>query len=255
MLPSVCDECGRTLRDIERCDSCGHPTALGATLERRDRKLRDDLLFVVQAEEKTRRQAQVRLETLTRTAKHSLLWGIASLPTCCLFIPGIVAVVLGRRACAQSLELRVPLPRLALVGSILGGAAITLGLAVIALGAWDWKAREDRVTAIDRELGVTASSPSLDTKAACLLAERSLLVEGWHRERRVREIECRGSSVQEGDHANVSHVQFQIDGERFVATACLARTSAGVWTVTGFRDRASCLESDDTRPSMSGRYR
>lgn len=247
MPPSVCESCGCVLRDIERCDACGKPTRLHATLERRDRQLRDDLQLVVRAD--------ARLATLARNAKRSLLWGLVSVPTCCFFVPGILAVAFGRRARAQSLELRVPFPRTALLGSSLGGVAVTLGLVVIALGVWDWKLREDRVTTIDRELGNAVHAPSLDTKTACLLVERSLLVDGWHRERRVREISCWQPFVQEGNQASVSHVQFMIDGERFVAKACLSRSSEGTWTVTGFRNRASCIEPDDTQPSMAGRYR
>jgi hypothetical protein len=194
--------------------------------------------------ERAARREDARL--VDRKATFSLVFAVLGLVCCLLPVPGIVAVVLGRRANSLARAKGVQEPTKATLGIVLG--LIPLPVAVLFYG---WVIvreieRSERIEELEVSTAASGVSQSLSAATACELAELRLLRDGLegHTGGGFEDFECAGRLSVAGDRATLDDFGFnQTDAGRVSLRVCLSFGTR--WTVSGFRKSAACAEPED----------
>lgn len=181
-----------------------------------------------------------------RKATYALVFAAIGL-LCCLFpIPGVVAIVLGRRASSLARAYGIQEPTKATLAVVLG--LIPLPVAALFYG-WVIVSEIKRAERIE-ELEGRVSAPSqlevLQVATACELAELRLLRDGLegHTGSGFDGFECAGRLTVTGERASLDAFTFnQTDAGRASLRVCFSRGTK--WAVTGFRKAAACDAPED----------
>jgi hypothetical protein len=235
---SLCENCGAALVvEAAECAYCRRPNPSFAQRAEAQVKAASD------AEQAARRE-QERL--VDRKATFSLVFGVLGLLCCLLPVPGVVAVVLGRRANSLARAKGLVEPTKATLGIVLG--LIPLPVAVLFYG---WVIvreieRSERIEELEGRTAASAVAQNLSVATACELAELRLLRDGL--EGRTGTgfdgFECAGRLSVAGDRATLDDFGFnQTDAGRVSLRVCLSFGTR--WTVSGFRKTAACAEPED----------
>lgn len=242
-----CHACGAVLGSTQpACPFCGITTPYGAHLEHQAKQhaLNIDLLKQQQEHASDQQRRDEAKRSLDRTSKLSLIWSIAGLVMCCMFVPSVVALVFGTRARKMAHKYQLVLPTSATAGLFLGLIGLVGGVGLIWIGVTEDRARTQRIAAIDRELGDRARMPTLEHAVACLLAEKRLQQGAFRGTGSIDAFECDGKLEQTSDHATLRNLRFTKSNDNFVVKVCLEKGER--WSVSGFRLNATCNEPDDT---------
>jgi len=181
-----------------------------------------------------------------RKATYALVFATLGL-FCCLFpIPGLVAVVVGRRALALSRTYGLREPTKATLAVVLG--LIPLPVAALFYG---WVIvreieRADRIEELEVHTSAPAQAQVLQVATACELAELRLLRDGLEGNTggSFEGFECAGRLTVSGDRATLDDFTFsQTDAGRASLRVCFTRGNR--WAISGFRKAATCDAPED----------
>ncbi len=223
--------------EAAECAYCRRPNPYFREREQARREAADD------AARAARREQELLVE---RKATFALVIAVVGL-LCCLFpIPGIVAVVVGRRATALARSHGVQEPTKATLAVVLG--LIPLPVAALFYG---WVIvreleRAERVKELEAHTSAPSSAEVLQVATACELAELRLLRDGLegHTGGSFDGFECAGRLSVSGDRASLDAFSFnQTDAGRTALRVCFTRGTK--WAVSGFRKTASCEAPED----------
>jgi hypothetical protein len=236
--------------EAAECAYCRRPNPHFQQLEQARQQAANDAALAA-------RREQERL--VDRKATYALVFACVGL-LCCLFpIPGIIAVVVGRRALALARSYGIQAPTKATLGVVLG--LIPIPVAVLFYG-WVIVREIERAERIE-ELESLVTAPSraevLQVATACELAELRLLRDGLegHTGGSFDGFECAGRLTVTGDRATLDDFTFnQTDAGRASLRVCFARGTR--WALSGFRKAAACDAPEDgplivertSRPSL-----
>ena len=207
-----------------------------------------------QAATEAERAAKLEQERLVdRKATYALVFAVLGL-FCCLFpIPGVVAVVIGRRALSLSRTYGLREPTKATLAVVLG--LIPLPVAALFYG---WVAvseieRAERIEELEARTLAPAQAQVLQVATACELAELRLLRDGLEGNTgsAFDGFECAGRLTVTADRATLDDFAFkETDAGRTALRVCFARGHR--WAVSGFRKKASC-EAPEDPPLLVGK--
>lgn len=181
-----------------------------------------------------------------RKATYALVFAALGL-FCCVFpIPGVVAVVVGRRALALSRSYGIREPTKATLAVVLG--LIPLPIAALFYG---WVVvreieRAERIEELEMRTAAPAQAEVLQVATACELAELRLLRDGLEGNSgsAFDGFECAGRLTSAGGRATLDDFSFnETDAGRTSLRVCFTRGNR--WTVSGFRKNASCDAPED----------
>lgn len=234
----MCENCGAALvMEAAECAYCRRPNPHFQQREQERQRAATD----------ADRAAKLEQERLVdRKATYALVFAALGL-FCCLFpIPGIVAVVIGRRALSLSRTYGLREPTKATLAVVLG--LIPLPVAALFYG---WVIvreieRADRIEELEGHTLAAAQAEVLQLATACELAELRLLRDGLegHTGGSFEAFECPGRLTLSGDRATLDDFSFsQTDAGRASLRVCFTRGNR--WTVSGFRKAARCDAPED----------
>lgn len=235
---SLCENCGAALViEAAECAYCRHPNP---HFQQREQARQQALSDAAEAEK--REQAR----RIDRKATYALVFAVLGLLCCLLPIPGIVAVVLGRRSSSLAQLHGIQEPTKATLAVVLG--LIPIPVAVLFYG-WVIVREIERAERIE-ELEVHVAAPSqvevLQVATACELAELRLLRDGLeeHTGSGFEAFECAGRLTLNGDRASLDDFTFNHTGAgRTSLRVCFTRGTK--WAISGFRKQASCDAPED----------
>ena len=235
---SLCENCGAALvMEAAECAYCRRPNPHFQLQEQARQQALSD---AAQAEKRE------RARRVDSKATYALVFAVLGLLCCLLPIPGIVAVVLGRRSVSLARSHGIAEPTKATLAVVLG--LIPIPVAVLFYG-WVIVREIERAERIE-ELEVHVSAPSqaqvLQVATACELAELRLLRDGLegHTGSGFDAFECAGRLTVSADRASLDDFTFnQTDAGRTSLRVCFARGTK--WAVSGFRKQASCEAPED----------
>lgn len=223
--------------EAAECAYCRRPNPYFREREQARRQAAND------AAEATRREHE---QLVDRKATYALVFAAIGL-VCCLFpIPGIVAVVIGRRALSLARTYGIREPTKATLGVVLG--LIPLPVAALFYG---WVIvreieRAERIEELEAHVAAPSQAQVLQVATACELAELRLLRDGLegHTGGSFDGFECAGRLTVTGDRATLEDFTFnQTDAGRTSLRACFTRGTR--WALSGFRKAAACDAPED----------
>jgi hypothetical protein len=235
---SLCENCGAALvMEAAECAYCRRPNPYFQQREQVRQQAADE------AAQAARRQHE---RLVDRKANYALVFAVVGL-LCCLFpIPGIIAVVVGRRALALARTYGVREPTKATLGVVLG--LIPLPVAALFYG---WVIvreieRAERIEELEAQVAAPSQAQVLQVATACELAELRLLRDGLegHTGGSFEGFECAGRFTVAGDRATLDDFTFnQTDAGRASLRVCFTRGTR--WALSGFRKTATCDAPED----------
>ncbi|HTJ82004.1 MAG TPA: hypothetical protein VL400_09770 [Polyangiaceae bacterium] len=230
----TCNGCGATL-DVraETCPYCNAATPLGAQLAAQReaaRRFREQQQWAFDQMGRATAQADVQ-----KSGTRALMWALAGLVPCFLWIPSFVAIVFVLRTHSEAKKASMSLP-----GTAIGALAISigwLGLLVLAIvmGQVDASKRQARIDALDKDLAGELDGDSVDLDAACALAEKRLLEGVYPDHKSVNKVDCALAKVvatDDGLELENARVSFGTDAPETLRF-CMKKGSR--WTIDAVR--------------------
>lgn len=199
----ACSGCGAKLADdAPECPYCGAPTPQAGRLRREE------------AQTEAAREAEQRAALETRLRKESnaaLLWALLGVPTCCLPVFSVLAVVHARRARAIAAELGRRPSGVVGLSLVLGGLGALASVAFWVFFVFEQLRVSSRREALAEIIAAGAPAGELAQPTACAMVEDALLTSGWGETGNltIKDFECPGRLEQRGDRAELFDVRFR----------------------------------------------
>jgi hypothetical protein len=173
-------------------------------------------------------EIQSAQKALDRSATTALVWSIIGLVVCCVPVPGIVAIVLGRRVRVRSAARGWVPASTASVAMALGAVNLCIFVAFFVLVAGEMRELDELKAQLHAQAEVGASAEVLAQPTACALAELRLLEDGWKKHRgnntMAESFECDGKFEVQGDTGVLKDLSFKKNSKiRVILDACLVR--------------------------------
>ncbi len=229
----ACSGCGARLADdAPECPYCGVPTPQAGQLRRQE------------AESEAERAAAERSTLETRLRKESnaaLLWALLGVPTCCLPVFSVLAVVHARRARRIAAELGRPSSGLVGFSLFLGGAGVLASVAFWVFFVFEQLRVSSRREALAEIIAAGAPAAELAQPTACAMVEDALLTSGWGETGNlsIRDFACPGRLEQRGDRAELFDVRFRgSQKSRPVLRGCFHRGE--LWILDRMIEHGDC---------------
>ncbi len=173
-------------------------------------------------------EIQSAQKALDKSATAALVWSIVGLVVCCIPIPGIVAIVLGRRVRIRSAARGWVPASTATAAMVLGAVNLCIFATFVVLVSNQMKELTELKAALHAKAEAGANAKALAQPTACALAELRLLEDGWQEHMgsntMAETFECDGKFETQGDTGVLKNLSFKDTKKgRISLDACLLR--------------------------------